>query len=104
MQQYVTNAARQELALREAAERGNRHMRRKGKKIFRDVLPPRPWFALEHPEHGMVGIRTDSAGAKLEVRLPARLADEQRAEVVEWGVAELKKPAEESNSQKSSPE
>ena len=56
MEQYVTNAARQELALREAAENGNRHMRRKGRKLFRDVPPPRPWFVFEHPTYGRVEV------------------------------------------------
>lgn len=93
MDQYITNAARQELALREAAKTGNRHMRRKGAKIFRDVPPPRPWFAFEHPTYGTIGIRPAAAGAQLELRLPGGIPDDERAAVVEWGIEELKKMA-----------
>lgn len=96
---YLTTAARQELALREAVRTGNRHMRRKGAKVLRDVPAPRPWFAFEHPEHGLVGIRPTPAGTSLELRLPAGLADQERDEVIVWAAREMKEHAK-----KSSPE
>lgn len=99
---YVTTAARQELALREAAENGNRHMRRKGKKVFRDVPPPRPWFAFEHPTYGTMGIRPAAAGSKLELRLPGGIPDDERAAVVEWGIEQLKAMAADRATQEAS--
>ena len=51
-----------------------------------------------------VMLDVSETGAKLEVRLPAGLANEQMAAVIEWGVTELKKHAAESNAQKTSQE
>ena len=87
---YTTAAARQELALRESAKTGNRHMRRKGAKVFRDVPPPSPWFVFEHPTYGTMGIRPVGAGTKLEFRLPQGIPDDERVAVIEWGIGEMK--------------
>lgn len=102
MEEYVTSAARQELALREAAKTGNRHMRRKGAKVFRDLPPPRPWFVFEHPVWGTLGIRPATAGAKLELRLPGGIPDDERAAVIEWGIEQLKSLATDRATQEAS--
>lgn len=101
---FMTDAARQELALREAVRTGNRHMRRKGKKLLRDVPPPRPWYVFEHPVVGTVGVRPAASGASLEMRLPAGLEGEERDGVIAWAVEELKKHAAEVAAQKYSAE
>lgn len=88
-QTYITAAARQELALREAVKTGNRHMRRKGRKLLRDVPPPVPWYAFEHPTFGTIGARLN-ADDKLEMKLPTSPPDDERVAVVEWCVEELK--------------
>lgn len=90
MEQYTTAAARQELALREAAKTGNRHMRRKGKKILRDVPPPRPWFAFQHPDHGMIGVRLNHDGTAIEAKLASGISDENRIAAISWAIQELK--------------
>lgn len=87
---FMTDAARQELALREAVRTGNRHMRRKGRKLLRDVPPPRPWFVFEHPAHGVVGIRPATSGAALELRLPTGLEGDERDALIAWLIQEMK--------------
>lgn len=90
METYTTKAARQELALRDAAKNGNRHMRRKGTKFLRDVPPPSPWFVFEHPTFGTMGIRPTGVGTQVEMRLPQGIPNEERVAVIEWGIEQMK--------------